>query len=180
MSALQPLSEEEQKQGPYDIRSWGSDSATREKRIAVLHELLQEGSVRMVASAVTEPPMNVTCNTDAHLAWILSPSCTSVQSKSPFPTLSLMAIAYVLNVYTVHLLQIINDEAIKGIYCPAGWVTEGHQGTGKGDGAQQVADSDLNGKPRSLWKVGGKHPFISVNGGRKAKEVLSALVSKLG
>ena len=56
MSALQPLSEEEQKQGPYDIRSWGSDSEIREQRISALHELIQEGSVSMVVSAITEPP----------------------------------------------------------------------------------------------------------------------------
>jgi hypothetical protein len=79
-------------------------------------------------------------------------------------------------VLQVTFMQIINDKVIKGIYCPADWVTERHQGTGKGDEAQKMAESDLNGKPRSLWKVGGKHPFISVKEGRKAKEVLSALV----
>ncbi len=39
-----------------------------------------------------------------------------------------------------------------------------------------MTDSDLEGKPRFLGKVCGQHPFSSVQGGSKAKEVLRALV----
>ena len=56
MSALQPLNDEEIEQGPYDIRSWDRASETREQRITTLNELIQEGSVSMVVSAITEPP----------------------------------------------------------------------------------------------------------------------------
>ena len=56
MSALQPLNDEEIKQGPYDIRSWDRASETREQRITALNELIQKGSVSMVVSAITEPP----------------------------------------------------------------------------------------------------------------------------
>ncbi len=65
----------------------------------------------------------------------------------------------------------------QGIYCSADWVTEGHKGTGAGDGDLQVPDSDLEGKPRFLGKVCGRHPFSSVQGGSKAKEVLKILIS---
>jgi hypothetical protein len=40
-------------------------------------------------------------------------------------------------------MDIIHEQLRMGIYCSSDWVTEGHQGTGKGDDAPKMADSEL-------------------------------------
>jgi hypothetical protein len=177
MSVLQPLSEEEMKQRPYDIRSWDRASETREQRIKALNELIQEGSVSVVVSAITAPP-------GKWVVYMLKEYATAVNEavrKSLFDWAGVQEGEDIQEMCAaalqITLMQIINNEAIKGIYCSADWVTEGHKGTGAGDGDQQVADIDLEGKPRFLGKVCGRHPFSSVQGGSKTKEVLKTLIS---
>jgi len=178
MSVLQPLSEEEIEQRPYDIRSWDRASKTREQRIKALNELIQEGSVSMVVSAITEPP-------GKWVVYMLKEYATAVNDAVRKGLFDWAEVQEGENIQErcaaalqITLMQIINNEAIKGIYCSADWVTEGHKGTGAGDdGDQQVTDSDLEGKPRFLGKVCGRHPFSSVQGGSKAKEVLKTLIS---
>jgi hypothetical protein len=178
MSALQPLNDEEIEQGPYDIRSWDRASETREQRITALNELIQEGSVSMVVLAITEPP-------GKWVVYMLKEYATAVNDAVRKGLFDWAKVQEGENIQErcaaalqITFMQIINNEATKGIYCSADWVTEGHQGTGAGDGDQQVTDSDLEGKPRFLGKVCGQHPFSSVQGGSKAKKVLRTLVSE--
>jgi hypothetical protein len=177
MSALQPLNDEEIGQGPYDIRNWHRASETREQRITALNELIQEGSVSMVVSAITEPP-------GKWVVYMLKEYAIAVNDavrKGLFDWAGVQEGEDIqercATALQITLMQIINSEAVKGIYCSADWVTEGHKGTGAGDGDLQVPDSDLEGKPRFLGKVCGRHPFSSVQGGSKAKEVLKTLIS---
>ena len=156
MSVLQPLSEEETEQRPYDIRSWDRASETREQRIKALNELIQEGSVSMVVSAITEPP-------GKWVVYMLKEYATAVNDAVRKGLFDWAEVQEGENIQErcaaalqITLMHIINNEATKGIYCSADWVTEGHKGTGAGDGDQQVTDSDLEGKPRFLGKVCGQ------------------------
>ena len=115
MSVLQPLSEEEMKQRPYDIRSWDRASETREQRIKALNELIQEGSVSVVVSAITAPP-------GKWVVYMLKEYATAVNEavrKSLFDWAGVQEGEDIQEMCAaalqITLMQIINNEAIKGI-----------------------------------------------------------------
>jgi hypothetical protein len=73
-------------------------------------------------------------------------------------------------------VEIINAHALAGIYCSGDMVTEENIDAGREVAdMQNLDDSALALRPRSLQQLGAGHPFVVNNNGVVAQQVLTAM-----
>jgi hypothetical protein len=175
LSDLQPLSEDQQKECPFDIRAWKVADGLPGQRLQAMQALIRNNQVSMVVSANKEQRdwtvyMANTyaqainrCVDEEFFAWDDVRSGEDISDK-------------VTTALQITFLNFLHEHARDGIYCSGNLAMEQYQGKGTGDDGPMLSDEDLALMPRSLSKLGRGHPFVSTNNGIRASQTLVEMV----
>ena len=175
VSDLQPLTEDQQKECPFDIRAWNVAAGFPEQRLQALQTLIQNNKVSMVVSANNEQQ-----DWTVYMAIAYAKAINSCVDEKLFAwdevQLGEDISDRVTTALQITFVNLLNEHALSGIYCSRDLVMQAYQGMGTGDDGSMLSDAELALMPRSLWELGRWHPFVSTNKGTMATQTLVDMI----
>jgi hypothetical protein len=175
VSDLQPLTEDQQKECPFDIRAWNVAAGFPEQRLQALQTLIQNNKVSMVVSANNEQQ-----EWTVYMAIAYAKAINSCVDEKLFAwdevQLGEDISDRVTTALQITFVNLLNEHALSGIYCSRDLVMQAYQGMGTGDDGSMLSDAELALMPRSLCELGRWHPFVSTNKGTMATQTLVDMI----
>jgi hypothetical protein len=175
LSELQQLSEEQQRQCPFDIRAWNVADGPLEQRLQALQALIHNNKVSMVVSANNEQ-QDWTVYMASQYAKAINMCVDEKLFSWDEVQLGEDISDRVTSALQITFVNLVCEHALGGIYCSRDLVGEEYQGTGTGDDGPLLSDAELALMPRSLWVLGSGQPFVSTNKGIIATQMLAEMV----